>query len=456
MANGEVKVKPARPKRRFVGIDVTESVDTVVFGHMWASIFTWQNLLSELDLDPADASKRARIDRAHPKMPIRFAGRKHGGNVFASTVLMPMGPEGKTLPPLTTADADNFMAFMQKFILRPSADKASSSLNDSGTGVVADLVYISSHGYRTGIAVADDLDTELFNAPRAANDLTPFSFPGWLILCNCGNLHPDSHNSWQILMQGPTPLRGILGFTTSCPPPAGSSDFIGIFIELLRKKTLISAWGEAVTTKWSSDTWGALCHEEAAKDKVPNWTADKLPPVSPSSPILFFNDANPKGLSLQIIPDPYPAFWIKSGRKITPANAGIRGNPLVVGDTAVIKIEPQPPAVTFIDKTPIAVTLIFIRPDYKQVIDVTQLFSVTGQSGIDSLTTDDLNPENTPGPDSYKFLVSGTPTAITLKLECVDFSKLKDNGYFYLRINIAGTVTEFRNSVIHVLKKPRH
>jgi len=452
MPPDDVKVKPSQVVHRYIGIDVTQAIDTIAFGHLWNEKFGWFNLLWELDKDSAYSTSQLRIDKAHLKMPIKRMSRTKGGQTFTDTVLMPMGIDGKSDPSLTSTDLDSFMKFMQTFVLEPSADKSSSELNDTGKGVVADLLYLSSHGFHSGTSVAPDLITELFNPARAAS-VAPFAIPGWLVLSNCGTLDTPSHAHWEPLMRGSTPLRGIVGFQDTCPPEIPSADFVAMFIDQLSKKqNIVDAWNNAVSTKWNSDNWAALCHTEARNDTVSDWNSNKLPSVSPSSSILLCNKANPKGTALTPVPDPYPAFWSKGGTRVSTSNMNDPANRWEVNQEATITIQPQPPATQFADQTKINVTLIFIRPDYPQNIDVNKLFSVTGQAGIAAPSTDNLNPQSPGGDDSYKLVITGTPKEVTLTLKALDFSSLKENGWIRLRIEISGATTDFTNSGISVKK----
>jgi hypothetical protein len=147
----DVKLKPDQPIRRYLGIDVTGALDTVVWGHLWNATFGWQNLVWELDKVPAYTTNQLRIDKAHPKMPIKRLVKKHGGDDFADTVLMPEGVDGKgTDATYSQAEMDAAGDFMHTFILSPGAEKAKSELNDSGKGVIADVVVRSSHGLLFG------------------------------------------------------------------------------------------------------------------------------------------------------------------------------------------------------------------------------------------------------------------------------------------------------------------
>src|SRR5215475_4726256 len=132
-----IKLKPSQPPRRYVSVDVTGTIDTLAFGQMWTSTFGWRNLLWELDLDKTDLKRR--VDKAHPKLPVRWLKESLGKNSFADICILPQGADGKGLDPLWAgADADSNLidmtvadVFMQTFILNLGVDKSSSSLNDS-------------------------------------------------------------------------------------------------------------------------------------------------------------------------------------------------------------------------------------------------------------------------------------------------------------------------------------
>jgi hypothetical protein len=78
------------------------------------------------------------------------------------------------------------------------------------------------------------------------------------------------------------------------------------------------------------------------------------------------------------------------------------------------------------------------------------MFSVTTQTGAGPATTANLNPQSPGGNDSWKLTVTGTPTEVTLTLECSDLSKLHDTGMpLWLRVDITSQKHDFiRNGAI--------
>jgi hypothetical protein len=458
MANS-VKLKPNQPARRYIGIDVTKALDTIAWGHIWNATFGWRNLLWELDRDSADS--QARVDKAHPKIPIRRLIRTRKKSTFADSCIMPQGIDGSgSTATLTDADIDAACNFMHTFILSPGADKAKSELNDTGSGVVADIVYLSSHGLFTGdMFGTGSFLTNLFEPSKIANSGGQFSGPSWLILSNCSTLDPSTHGDWLKLMTGSNPLRGIVGFQHACPLEGGSVDFVGAFVRRLALgKTFLQAWNQAVTTIVSGDNWIVVCHENAKDDTIADWNANKLKAIPATSKVLMFDKSNLAGKQVVIPSDPFEAFWSKGGTRITAVNKGDLANRLQAGDTVVVTIRPPtpapatppPPPATFTSGNVIAITLVYIRTDYPQNIDVTKMFSVVGQTGASAPTTADLNPSSPGGDDSWKLVVTGTPTEVTLTLRCTDLSMLHDSGMpLWLRVDIGTQKHDFiRNGSI--------
>jgi len=444
-----IKLKPTDPRLRYLGVDVTEAIDTVAWGHVWNQFFGWDNLLWELDKDPGDKTGNTRVDKAHPGMPIQRLLRNVGTQTFSDTVLMPGGVDGNgdILNPVFRTSTK----FMQTFLLNPRADKATSSLSAGGAGIGADIIYISSHGVFNGEMFGGAAVLTPLFAPASAAKAGEFAIPGWIILSNCSTLDPASHGDWLKLMGGKVPLRGIVGFQHGCPTAAGSVGFVGVFLQLLAaNKTILDAWRTAITQKVSAKNWVVLCHKDAQKDTISDWNAGKLTPITPESDILFFEDGN-AGTVVTPPKDPYEAFWSKGGQQIKAEDLVDPAFFLKKGDTVTITVKPQPPAATFSDKTPIAITFIYIRPDYPQNIDVNQMFDVVSRTGMvaDTPATDDLNKQSPGGDDSWLSIVSGTPTEVVLTLKCKDLSMLKhqnDPVLVYLRVKISGTSTDFRRN----------
>lgn len=432
-----VKLRDDQTTRRYVGVDVTEAIDTVAFGHMWNARFGWSNLLLDLKADPADADRR--IDSAHPKLPIKRLTRSKGGKTFADTVLMPENVDSSGADATyTLSDMLASEVFMHTFLLRPSADPSTSALNDAGTGNVADLIYVSSHGLHDGgmFGEAGAIISYLFQLAPTAAAGGQFAFPGWLVLSNCGTLDFPTHEDWLKVMSGPTPLRGVVGFREACPTAQGSVGFAGVFIDQLASgKTILDAWVFTISTMVSPSNYIVLCHDDAKGDTIADWNASALKPIGATSKILRFDSTAPSGTPVVATPDPYEAFWSKGTTRITALNIYDAPNHINgpaasggTGDAVTITVRPTAPATTFTAGTQISITVVYIRVDYPQVVDVSKMFKVTGQTGASAPTTARTNTKNpnTSEPDTWKLTVTGTPAEVTLSLQCLDFSMLKE------------------------------
>jgi hypothetical protein len=446
MAEKSVKLRKDQPVRRYVGIDVTKALDTVAFGHMWNAVFGWSNLVWDLDKDPADNQRR--VDKAHPKLPIKRLVRSHGGSTFADTCIMPENVDGSGPDAgFTSSDMDASDTFMHTFILRPSADGTASQLNDAGTGNVADLVYLSSHGLHNGEMFGDAglLVSWLFQLTVTASQGGQFAGPGWLVLSNCGTLDTPTHEDWTKVMSGPTPLRGIVGFREVCPLEGGSAEFAAVFINRLALgASMLNAWKSAVTSKVSATAWIVLCHDDAKDDTIADWNAGALKAISAGSKILRFDSTTPaSGAAVVPTPDPFEAFWSKGGTRITAINMFDLANQIAAGDTVTITVKPQG-AATFTAGAAIAIAVVYIRVDFPQKVDITKMFQVTGQTGMTAPTTAHTNTANPSGsdPDTWKTTVDGTPAEIVLTLKCLDFSMLKERGV-PLRLQVNNGTTTF-------------
>lgn len=430
MAEKSVKLRADQTVRRYVGIDVTEAVDTLAFGQMWNANFGWRNLLLDLKADPADAQRR--VDTAHPKLPIKRLEQPHGGIKFADTCLMPDNINGKGADAsYTVSDLKASDDFMQTFILRPSADVSTSALNDAGTGAVADVVYLSSHGYHSGEMWSLPgvmADAYLFEPAVNASLGRKFAGPGWLVLANCGTVDDATHENWTQLMSGPTPLRGVLGYRETCPLEHGSIDVAAIFIDRLAKgATILSAWKAAVSTKVAKNAWAVLCHDSAKDDTMADWNAGSLKVIGPTSKVMRFDDSFPAGTPVVKTPEPFEAFWSKGATRVNGINMTEPANHINAGDTVTITVKPTAPATTFSAGTVIAVRVIYIRANYEQKVDVNAMFKVLGQSGASAPVTshtNTFNPVDQTAPDTWTMTVSGTPADVTLTLKCLDFSSL--------------------------------
>ena len=449
-----IRLKRKQPLRRYVGLDVTGSVDTVAFGQMWSRTFGWKNLLWDLKLDTED--RHQRVDTSHPELPIRWLKKSLGKTVFADTCILPQGEDGRGIDPLWEGtDAEDNLPemnaadqFMQTFILSPSADKDSSSLNDSGSGVVADIVYISSHGVLGGEMLGEqDRAGHIFAPAVAASQGHRFAGVGWVLLSNCSTLNPVGHEFWLKLMNGPSPLRGITGFQHRCPSAKGSVPVFKAFIDELagknkvkRPRTFVDAWAHAVKAH-ALDDWVVLCHENAAEDTISKWNSDKLTPIpSAGSRIFMFDHDHPPDEGVEVVPnnDPFHVAWGTKHGLVTPANRTDDGLKLDIGDIVMITVEPPPPGLgtKFKVGDSIALTLIYIREDYQEKLDVVQMFDVLRHSQSSPPTTAKRNPLSPGGDDTWEMLVTDETPNVDLLLKFKDRMGMHSNYPLWLRAKI--------------------
>jgi hypothetical protein len=452
-----IKLRPNQPPKFYVGIDITNALDTIAWGHLWNATFGWRNLLLELDKDPTD--KQRRVDKAHPKLPIARLVRTHDGNTFADTCIFPQGEDGKGIDKLWSgphrfdnrADMSQQSQFMQSFILSPGVVKASSSLDDTLRGVAAEIVYISSHGLSTGAMPGEDPDIDyIFDLAKAVSSGNQFAGPKWLLLSNCSTLISSTRKDWQKLMTGPIPLRGIVGFRNTCPLASGSVNVFSSFISALSLgKTFIKAWEKALKANGLENSWVAICHENAVGDTIADLNNNSLKSIPSTSKVLVFEKSNPAGVEVVPQPDPFSVSWSKGGVTIAAANQSDPKNKLGIGDVVSITVNPIPPATTFGAGTKFSVTLIYIRPNYPVNVDINKIFDIVTQSGSSAPITSDLNKESPGGDDSWELTTLNSPKQVVLTLKCKSLTGMHSNYHLWLRVELPTIKYDFiRNGSI--------
>jgi hypothetical protein len=436
----EITIKPPSSDLFYVTIDGTRAIDSLAIGQLWQK-FGWKNLLSGLNASTTDTGRRT--DTAHSVLPIRFLsetqqlGAAKKGNSFADIVIMPEGPDGGGVDPgnwPSTSKSGNAAqinaanTFIQGFILAPACDPAASAL---GSGArLADLVYVSSHGVRTGDMFGtasneiDEVDP-FFILAKAAAAGGKFAGVKWLILSNCNTLVDETHNDWLTLMTTSTSFRGILGYHgTSVPADASSGADVTFVNQLATGKSLKDAWRQANTSWGMADRWVVMCHDAAKDDTIVEWNDGTLSavPFTPAPVIKLFDEKNLSGVAVARSSDPFAVFWsiIAAGAttKITAANRYDKGNKIKPGDTVSITVVSAPKVATFAAATVIEVTLIFVREDYIEPIDITKMFKVTTTTGIDPAVTTVLRntQRGDKGADTWVMKVTSAALSVTLGL----------------------------------------
>jgi hypothetical protein len=428
----DVTIRPPAQPLFYVTIDGTRAIDSVAFGQLWQG-FGWKNLLFDWQATPADANRR--IDTAHPTLPIKFMKEKQGfgkGQTFADICIMPEGVDGsgvdtgnwpskdKTLN-VTQLNAAN--TFIQDFVFTPRCDSTVGAQKLGSGSRVADLVYLSSHGVRTGDMfgeASNDIDEvdPFFILAKAAAGAKKFDGIKWLILSNCNTLVTETHTDWLTLMNVNTSFRGILGYHgTSVAADASSGADVAFIKQLQKGKSIRDAWRTANTAWGMTNRWVVLCHDEAKDDNIQDWNDGKLKPVSfTPSKVLLFDESNLSGVPVVASSDPFSVFWSKTAAgvttKITPKNRYDTGNKIKNGDTVTITIASAPRAPTFATGTVIDVTLVLVREDYGQTIDLSQMFTITAVTGADPKVT--VTSVVKGQKDTWRMTVVGTPATVTL------------------------------------------
>jgi len=432
----KIKVAPPTTDLFYVGIDGTEVVDTLAWGSLWGKRFGWSNLLLKLDPDPNHSSRL--LDPAHPMLPMISAKRSHGGASFTDTCITPEGLDGSghdvswpgTTPQTNLPQMNQQLEFTQTFVLNPRVDSKAKTLSDTAGDLVADVVFISSHGAKTG----DMFGIQTYSQPGVDYMFTlmgsvalnrRFGGPKWVLLSNCNTLDQATHNDWLDLIADPaTPLRGITGFRDACPLADGSVDLFATMIDLMAQgKTIVESWQKALTGHGLGKNWTVLCHEEAAGDTIQAWNANTLPPITKFSPpsVKQFTADDPGGKAVVHTDDPFGVSWSKDGTLITAANRLQPANKIQTGDKVSITIRPPAGAANFEAGTGVALLLVYIRLTYNQIVDVTKMFTIdpATSSGIKQpVTTRHFNSLafKKDVPDMWVMHIDGTPAAAVLSL----------------------------------------
>ena len=424
----------------YVGIDGTDVVDTVAWGALWRKRFGWSNLLLELAADPADATRR--LDPAHPTLPMISAKRSHLGTDYIDTCIAPEGLDGSGLDARwpgpaasdNTTQINQQLGFTQTFVLNPRVDSKARSLSDSVGDLVADVVFISSHGATNG----DMFGTQgyssrgidyIFSLIQAKALNRRFTGPKWVLLSNCNTLFSATENDWlDLIADAGTPLRGVLGFRDACPLAHGSVDLFATLIDQLAAgKSMVAAWQKALTDHSLGPNWIVLCHEDAAGDTIQDWNAGTLPPITKLKPpsVKRFTSDTPTGSTVVPVPDPFELFWSKNGTRIDATNRLASANRLAKGDKVTITLRPAGAAANFPAGSKIALMLVYIRVTYNQRVDVRTMFAVdaAGSKGIKGPVRfgglNNFRLDKT-ALDTWVIDVDGTPAEVVLSLVCAN------------------------------------
>jgi hypothetical protein len=295
------------PPLYYLCIDGTEAQDAATFGALLEQR-GWKNLATTY-LKPAKDDPSRLLDPAHDFLPIPLVEAK--GRRIA--VVAPGGRDGKGLDSFwrryphhangwgdTTvvgryAAAELSCQFTSKLILRPQvhthqleperldrhlADEALPY--DSRHAPAAKILYVSSHGYQSGVMRGDTLqegpavppttrlryrpNNALFSVARACADGKGFQGPEWIVLAQCSTVNASTWVSWaRILARSSPGVRGILAYEDSSPlaEPARrvAEQFFGYLTQGL---PFLLSWSLANPSK----RWAAIVHKDAVEDKL--------------------------------------------------------------------------------------------------------------------------------------------------------------------------------------------
>ena len=104
----------------------------------------------------------------------------------------------------------------------------------------------------------------------------------------------------------------------------------------------------------------------------------------------------------------------------------------------MITVEPPPPGFNAKFKVgdAIALTLIYIRPDYKHDIDVVKMFDVVRHGTTSAPTTAKRNPKSPGGDDTWEMVVTDETPNVDLLLKFKDRMGMHSNYPLWLRAKI--------------------
>jgi hypothetical protein len=291
----------------YLAIDGTDAQDAAIFGALMEGR-GWQNLATTF-LKPAVDNPFRLVDPVHEFLSI-IQFTRDGKKV---AVVSPNGFNGTGTDPFWThypatvtnkdgitvggryAAAELSAEFVQQLIMAPAIhthelqpDVLSRHFADnrlpypSSHAPAARILYVSSHGWQSGIMRGDPLKdddaqpeatrngydptTPYFLLGRAVQNEAGFHGPEWIILAQCSTLNSSAWPLWaRVLARSAPGVRGILAYEEASPKPKSAVAALERFFKRLDQGApFLDAWADANRYVM----WSAIVHAEARKDTL--------------------------------------------------------------------------------------------------------------------------------------------------------------------------------------------
>jgi hypothetical protein len=341
-----VRTVAGPPVPYYLAIDGTEAQDAATFGALLEGR-GWKNLAATY-LKPAPDDPTRLIDPAHEYLPIPLVAAR--GRKIA--VVAPGGRDGRGLDPFwlklgrwkedgvvidgRLLAAELSAAFMRELILCPAihthpleSETLSRHFADeklpyaSRHAPAASILYVSSHGYQSGVMIGDPLrhpENPSLKGPyprpylgvaQVAQHGRGFHGPEWIVLAQCSTMNPGVWSLWARILANSSPgVRGIVAYEEASPKAEPAIRVAERFFGYLDQgASFLDAWAHANRTV----RWSALVHKEARGDTltgINRWS--RLSDVTTSSTKASYYGYTPSlGTSGEPVLDTLPPFWLK-------------------------------------------------------------------------------------------------------------------------------------------------
>jgi hypothetical protein len=423
------KTVAAPPPLYYLAIDGTNDLDAMTFGALLEAHRNWKNLATTY-LRPRSEHPGYLFDPVHPFLPIPVV-TMDGKSV---AIVAPGGKDGIGKDPFWRhvestaqgrrdspvfgrhAEAEKSHRFMRQLILHPAVDidrtdSAESSVHFADrklpavaerTSAVANLVYVSGHGWMGGYINGLELElwedssdpvtpvdarSSYFPSPylfvgAAAEKGLGFHGPRWIILAVCSVLNMTTWPLWAEILANSVPhVRGILAYEEASPGPRPSARVARHFFSNLDAgMPFLDAWRVANEGK----NWAAIIHKDALGDILARFrmfpSSGDTKTTAQRACYVGFGRSVPNGQPIYLKPEP---FSVKIEHQIegswyeaSAANLGWSNTAL--RDGGVYRISVAPPAGERIVAA--RLQLVHIRPTYSPQFTWSDVFGALGAS----------------------------------------------------------------------------